>query len=469
MFNENYSSMKTETQQKLKYLAADFLSANIAMLLFNVFRYYGKPLVVQGFYSLDAFLLSPMVLFGQVVFPIFMVGLCYLAAGYDYMFRRSRTLELTMSLAASFVGALVVFFTILINDLTLERSRDYTLILILFGFLFLLISIPRIVITWRVNNRIWRGEISFPTAIVGYSSAPHLYDELIARISKTSGIKPVAFVDADTESIEEGVLKCRDKNVERIIAIPHPDGWDRTLLLINSLFESQLPIFISAEDIPPYIFNSRLQGLVEEPFIDVTLSKMSQGTLHIKRLIDILISALALIVVFIPMLFAALAVKIDSKGPIFYLQRRVGLHGRCFNIIKLRTMKVNAEPNGPQLSHPGDSRVTKIGRVFRKYRIDEIPQLINIFLGDMSLVGPRPERPEFVEEMRRINPATTLISRVRPGLTSLGMVRYGYASDISGMIRRLQYDLLYLENMSLLTDFKIILYTIYTVLSGKGV
>lgn len=192
--------------------------------------------------------------------------------------------------------------------------------------------------------------------------------------------------------------------------------------------------------------------------------------MHIKRLCDVILSLLALVVVFVPMVFVALAVKIDSKGPIFYRQNRVGLHRRQFKIIKLRTMRCDAEADGrPRLSRPGDTRVTRLGRVLRKYRIDEIPQLINILLGDMSLVGPRPERPEFVEEMRLRNPATTLIFSVRPGLTSLGMVRYGYASNIDGMMRRLQYDLLYLENMSLLTDLKIILFTVRTVLLGKGV
>ncbi len=130
----------------------------------------------------------------------------------------------------------------------------------------------------------------------------------------------------------------------------------------------------------------------------------------------------------------------------------------------------NAEADGkPELSYPGDIRVTRVGRILRKYRLDELPQFFNVLRGDMSIVGPRPERPEFMEEMHRRNPAATLIHRVRPGITSLGMVRYGYASNMDEIMRRLQYDLLYLENISILTDLKIILHTANTVLSGKGV
>lgn len=475
--------MNPEIRQKLKYLAADYISANIAVFLFNVFRYYDKPLEIQELFSLEAFLLSPMVLLGQVIFPLFMLGVYYLAAGYDNMFRRPRTLELSMSLITSLVGTLVVFFTIVINDLTLERLRDYTMLFVLFVLLFLIVCVPRIVLAWRTNNRIWRGEIIFPAAIVGYGSASHLFLMQIGNVAKTTGVKPVMLIDAENKSdagckfenlpitnISEAPEPCCKNEISRFIVIPHPDGWHRTLEVINELFAFNLPIYIAAENLPPYIFNTRLQGLIEEPFIDVTLSKMSYSTLHIKRLFDVVFSVLALVVLFVPMMFAALAVKLDSRGSVFYRQRRVGLYGRQFNIIKLRTMISEAEADGkPRLSSPGDSRVTRIGRVFRKYRIDEIPQLINVLLGDMSIVGPRPERPEFIEEMRRRNPATTLISRVRPGLTSLGMVRYGYASDVDGMMRRLQYDLLYLENMSLLTDLKIILFTIHTVISGKGV
>lgn len=475
--------MNIKTQQKIKVLLADFLSTNIAVLLFNVFRYYDIVAEIQGFGSLEQFLLSPMVLAGQIVFPVVMLGVYFLCGGYDNIFQRSRTAELSMTLIAAFIGTLLFFFAVLINDLTLERSRDYTLFVVLLQLLYVLVCIPRILLTWRLNNRIWYGEITFPAAIVGYSSNENLYSVQIQNIARSTGIKPVILIDADNNTHVPansaglplinmaGIAEaCIANGVDRIIVIPHPDGWDRTLAVVNDLIALDLPLYVAADNLPPYIFSTRLQGLTEEPFIDVARPKMSVSSMHIKRLCDVILSLLALVVVFVPMVFVALAVKIDSKGPIFYRQNRVGLHRRQFKIIKLRTMRCDAEADGrPRLSRPGDTRVTRLGRVLRKYRIDEIPQLINILLGDMSLVGPRPERPEFVEEMRLRNPATTLIFSVRPGLTSLGMVRYGYASDIDGMMRRLQYDLLYLENMSLLTDLKIILFTVRTVLLGKGV
>ena len=475
--------MSIETWQKLKLVTVDFLSTAVAMFLFNVFRYYDIVFDAQGFYSLGEFLMYPMVLLGQVLFPVAMLGVYFLSGGYDDVFRHSRTSELTRTLVTAFIGTLMLFFVVLINDLTAERSRDYALFLVLFVLLFLVVCVPRILLTWRLNNRIWRGEITFPAAIVGYSSYTHLFAKQIKNIARTTGIRPVQLIDADNKSqlITESALPpsadiadmasvCQKSGISRIIVIPHPEGWDCTLNVINQLLNLDLPIYVAAEKLPPYIFNAQLQGLIEEPFIDVTRPKMSHSELHVKRLFDVVMSLLALIVVFIPMIFVGLAVKLDSPGPVFYRQRRVGLHRKHFSIMKLRTMRCDAEADGiPQLSRPGDTRVTRLGRVLRKYRIDEIPQIINVLMGDMSLVGPRPERPEFVEEMIRRNSATSLIFRVRPGVTSLGMVRYGYASDVDGMMRRLQYDLLYLENMSLLTDLKIVLFTIHTVLSGKGV
>lgn len=475
--------MIAETRQKLSFVLVDFISTNIAVLLFNVFRYYDFVSGLHGYHSLDLFLLAPMILLEQIVFPVVMLGMYYLFGGYDNVFRRSRTSELTMTVITAFIGTLMLIFTALINDLTLERSRDYMLFLVLFALLFLFVCVPRIVLTGRVHKRIWFGEITFPAAIVGYSSAMQLFSEQVGKIAKTSGIRPVILIDADgcshdiatsaglpVVNIANVAEECQKNGITRIIVIPHPDGWNNTLEIINRLLALDLPVCVAAENLPPYVFSTRLQGLNEEPFIDVTQPKMSPASVHIKRLIDVVVSAFALIVVMVPMLFVALAVKLDSSGPVFYRQFRVGLHRRQFKIIKLRTMRCDAESDGrPRLSYPGDNRVTRLGRVLRKYRIDEIPQLLNVLLGDMSLVGPRPERPEFVEEMLRRNPATTLIFRVRPGVTSLGMVRYGYASDVDGIMRRLQYDLLYLENMSLLTDLKITLFTITTVLSGKGV
>lgn len=196
---------------------------------------------------------------------------------------------------------------------------------------------------------------------------------------------------------------------------------------------------------------------------------MSESTRNLKRAGDIVVSALALIVLSPLFLALAIAIKRDSKGPVFYSQERVGLRKKPFRIHKFRTMKTDAEANGPTLSSANDRRITKVGRVLRKYRIDELPQFWNVLKGDMSIIGPRPERDFYIRQIMKQAPYYTLIHQVRPGITSLGMVKHGYASNVDEMIERLQYDLVYLENISLTVDLKIILYTISTVLNGRGV
>ena len=183
---------------------------------------------------------------------------------------------------------------------------------------------------------------------------------------------------------------------------------------------------------------------------------------------DFLISFIAVILLTPFFIFSAIAVKFSSPGPILFLQERVGINGTIFKIIKFRTMYVDSENLGPQLSSENDPRITKIGRFMRKTRLDEFPQFINVLFGQMSLVGPRPERQFYIDQIVKLEAQYLHLNRVRPGITSWGQVKFGYAENVEQMLQRMKFDLIYLKNRSLALDIKIMFYTVIIVLKAKG-
>ena len=190
---------------------------------------------------------------------------------------------------------------------------------------------------------------------------------------------------------------------------------------------------------------------------------------NVKQLLDMILAILSLVILLPLILFLIVGVKLSSPGPILYKQQRVGRFGRHFQIYKFRSMYHNAEENGPELSSKHDPRVTRFGHFMRKHRLDEIPNFLNVLKGDMSLVGPRPERAYFIEKITMEAPHYIHLHKVKPGITSWGQVKYGYAENVEEMIKRLRFDILYIENMSLFVDLKILFYTAITIVKGRGV
>lgn len=239
--------------------------------------------------------------------------------------------------------------------------------------------------------------------------------------------------------------------------------------MLYRLIPLGIPVKISPESLSVLTSTIRLQNIYEEPYIDVSSANVSDATINMKRCLDVLVSALALIILALPMAVVTVMVRRSSPGGAIFSQERIGKSQKPFKIYKFRTMRQDAEAAGPQLSNPDDDRITPLGRTLRKYRIDELPQFWNVLKGDMSLVGPRPERRHFINRIMQKAPYYSLVHQVRPGITSWGMVKYGYATGVDQMIERLRYDLIYLANISVTNDLKIIIYTVKTVIKGRGV
>jgi exopolysaccharide biosynthesis polyprenyl glycosylphosphotransferase len=212
----------------------------------------------------------------------------------------------------------------------------------------------------------------------------------------------------------------------------------------------------------------KMQNIMGTALIEIKPNILPLWQNIVKRMSDILIALIVLLICAPIYLLLMVGVKFSSPGPIFFKQIRIGLHGKPFFIYKFRSMYINAEEDGPALAKQDDKRVTAIGKILRKYRMDELPQFYNVLLGDMSLVGPRPERKFFIDQIIKIAPHYKQLQRVRPGITSWGQVKYGYAENVDEMVERLKFDILYIENISLAVDVRILIYTVKIILQGRG-
>lgn len=474
--------MISANKYRTAYILSDYVTANIALCLFNILRYtlLDTP-QQQGFVSLYSFMTSHIVLLGQLFFPIMMLGIFYLSGYYTQVFFKSRLDELISTMGSALAGTLLIYFIALVNDGIPDRMKNYELLLILFGLMVAIVYPGRAILTNIASRNIHRRRWQFNTLIIGTSTAAVELERRLRTMKKSMGFNVVGYVESCPDAYSERQLGLpvysldnlpqviADEKIVNLIVTPHRHGMKATVNVLNKLFPLNLPTYISPTLYHMITASSRFSNIVGEPLIDVSRAVISPMTLTIKRVSDVAVSAVALTLLAPVFAVLGVAIKLDSHGPIFYKQRRIGYHKKPFNILKFRSMRVDAEEAGPALSTVDDPRVTKLGRFMRKYRLDELPQFWNVIKGDMSLVGPRPEREYYIQQIIKRAPYYSLVHQVRPGITSWGMVKHGYASDVDEMIARLPYDLLYIENISFSVDLKILFYTVSTVLTGKGV
>ncbi len=465
--------------QRAKYVLGDLLSSSLAWLFYNCVR-YNMGAVTGSYSTLGEFLRQPMVLAGQVAFPVLMMCVYWLSGYYVEVYRKSRLHEFMVTAGSAFTNALLIFFIALINDVMNDRRSDYEMLMLLIAVLFGFVYINRMLITGHSSSMIKSGRWSFPTLVIGRGTAAATFvSQLQSRVESLGydirgmvsipGENDVKDLQLPCYTLDDLTTVCQSEHISEIILVPTRNDDTALLHTLNRIYPLGLPIKARPSRGTLLLRKVRLTDVYGIPLIDLTGNNMSHSYRNIKRVLDVVLSALALIVLSPVMLAVAIAVKLQSRGDVFYRQERIGLHNVPFEMIKFRTMISGAEKEGePQLTHPDDPRITPLGRFLRKYRIDEFPQFYNVIKGDMSIVGPRPERQYYIDRIVAREPSYVLLHQVRPGITSMGMVKFGYAQNVDEMLERLDYDLLYLENMSLLNDFKIMVYTVKIVFTGRG-
>ncbi|MDE6007203.1 MAG: sugar transferase [Muribaculaceae bacterium] len=465
--------------QRAKYVVMDFIMSSLAFFLFNIIRYEFLDLGRDYDNSITTFLFNAKLIAEQIAVPVGLLGLYWLSGYYNQSIRKSRLVELTTTIASNFTATLLLFFILLINDTTGVKLRDYELLIILFGLLFAFTYSGRRYLTFQTIKHLRARQWIYSTLIIGNSKRSRQIYRKLRDSGSEWAYDVVGFIRLKGEPANDDVLPVwewdeveevyHSKKIDQIILAPDNIRDLDIIRILKRLFPLNCPVKIAPDTLSYVTGNIRLDDIQAIPFIDLTSPRISEYQKNVKRTLDVAISIAALLLFSPVIAAAAIGVKLSSAGPIIYRQERIGKGRKPFYIYKFRSMRTDAEKSGPQLSREDDDRITGWGRIMRKYRIDEIPQFWNIIRGDMSLVGPRPERAYYIEQIVSRAPYYGLIFQVRPGLTSWGMVKHGYASSVDEMVARSRYDLLYLNNMSLITDFKIIIYTVNTVLKGAGV
>ena len=466
--------------QVSKYLVSDYIAAAVSWTLFYIFRKeYVEPLRFGYEIPLT---FSERFFMGLGLIPVFWLLLYYLTGYYKDIFRKSRLNDVFQTFLQTLLGVLVIFFLLILDDFIKSYRNYYLLFMVLFGLQYLLTLVPRLIITSSQVRKIHSKKFGFNTLMIGSNlQAVEVFKELEFQ-DHSHGNRILGFVNVHHKehyqlsdylpqlgSLSDLEKVITEHKIEEVIIALETSEHDQISKIINKLGLCNVVVKAIPNMYDILTGKVKMTQLFGTPLIQLSHDLMPVWQSNMKQLFDYVVAIFSLIVASPLIVFLIIGVKLSSRGSVFYSHERIGRYGKPFRIYKFRSMYVGAEKNGPELSSRNDNRLTNFGRFMRKYRLDEIPNFFNVIKGDMSLVGPRPEREYFIRQIIKKAPHYVHLQKVKPGITSWGQVKYGYAENVEQMIKRLRYDILYIENMSLFVDIKILFYTVLTIFRGRGV
>lgn len=457
----------------LVFLFFDWLSAASAWFCFNFFR----KTYIENYH----FELNYKLIYSTIIISVLWV-LLYAALGqYKNAYKKYRIKEVTQTISQSLLGIILIFFGLLLDDQINSYQDYYNLVLAIIILHTTLTFLPRIIITSNLVSKIHKGKIGFNTLIIGSRNKAKETLLEIRGLKKSSGYFFKGYISTNggpdmmtTTGLEKlgdySDLKqvINSHQIEEVIIATEPKEHEKTNTIINDLADLNVKIKVIADMYSILTGSVKMSSIFGALLIAVNPEILSPWEKITKRIVDVILSTIAIILLSPIFILLSLIIKSGTKGPIIFKQERIGINGKPFMIYKFRSMFNEAEKDGPQLSSQHDPRITPIGKFMRKTRLDETPQFFNVILGDMALVGPRPERQFYIDKIIAEAPHYKHILKVKPGITSWGQVKFGYAENVEEMVARLKFDLLYVENMSLVLDLKILFYTAIIMIKGDG-
>ncbi len=440
--------MSKSSKRLIFHLIGDIFSASVSWLALFLFRTTFIEASKHG-YTVPVNQ-DPKLFLGLVLIPIFWIFIYALSGYYQFILRRSRLREIENTFTTSLVGSLILFFLFILDDSVSTYQDYYISLAVLFTFHFFTTLLFRLINATYTINKFRKRKWGYPTLVIGSGpTAVSLVEELEnAKVFEGFDLKGFVEITVKRQDVDlpmsvlghwsklNSIIK--ENGIQDIIIANEEDESGSIAKIIDIIQNEDIHLKMLPSEYNMVLGMVKMNNILGAQLAEVDFEVMPYWQKFIKRGADIILSVIAIVFCLPLFLVISLLIKTDSKGPIFYRQERIGHKGIPFKIIKFRSMFIDAEQNGPRLSSENDDRRTRIGIFLRKTRLDELPQFFNVLIGQMSLVGPRPERSFFIEQIQAKAPIYKRLQRVKPGITSWGQVKYGYAENVDEMISRMK-------------------------------